>query len=190
MKIRIVYSFLLCLLLNCYPETAYWRRIPQPIESSPENYIRIVLPQELSDGGERKKIETYWLWVWEEELGDWMDRFVLITPTRKHSFSTSDGIEQAKFNSGCELQFLASGGKKRYEVKIGEFPFGLQVHELREVDLKPSQSLRIELVYVGKPFPDANTWVEEKENLKNQSLRLKFSVEDSSLPNQIELCKF
>lgn len=193
MKARgtIIYFFLMCSLLNCYPESVYWRKIPQPIKESAENYIRIELPGELSDGEEKRKIETYWLWVWEEEIGEWMDRFILITPDRNLSQASLDLFEQAQFKSGCELQFRASGGKKRYELKIGEYPpVGLRAHEIKEFELKPNQSLRIKMIFVNRPFPNPSSWVEARENARNKSLRLKYSIEDSSLPNKMELCKF
>ncbi|EPG67899.1 hypothetical protein LEP1GSC061_0782 [Leptospira wolffii serovar Khorat str. Khorat-H2] len=169
----------------------YWRKVPHPIKESSENYIRIELPGELADGDERKKIETYWLWVWEEEIGEWMDRFILITPDRNLSQASLDLSEQAQFKSGCELQFRASGGKKRYEMKIGEYPpVGLRVHEIKEFELKPNQSLRIKMIYVSRPFSNPSSWVEARENARHKSLRLKYSIEDSALPNKMELCKF
>ncbi|TGK01306.1 hypothetical protein EHQ53_08625 [Leptospira langatensis] len=185
----ILIAFLL-LLSNCHIEVLPWKYIPHQVTDSQNNFLRMYLPQNFEDGEQKLNIDAYMISFLLEEKDSVMKRFVLINPDKNLNIAELRwGVDQFKFQAGCELAFPIPNGKNRYEIKLGRFFGGFIVDQIFDVELQPNQSLRVKVIYKGFPIPGAISWEDRQKNAAHKLLRLETTIEESSVTGAYERCK-
>ncbi|MGJ4747298.1 hypothetical protein ACQV5M_13140 [Leptospira sp. SA-E8] len=191
MKSKITLLILL-IFSNCYGNIFYWKRLPYyPIQNSEGNYLKLYLPSELRNSGEKIQIESYLIHIFQEEKDTVLKRRLLINNDRKLGFNTLwTGLKQFHFKTDCQLILPISKGEYTYEIKANKYPDGFFSNLLITQNLKENQSIVLSFYIIEPPYSKPNGISQELANRIQNRVKLKYEVEPTSNEDKSHDCPY
>ncbi|MEI1278179.1 hypothetical protein V6Z05_07625 [Leptospira venezuelensis] len=155
--------------------------------------MKVVLPNEISDGNEKIDISKFYLSILKEDKESIMNKRILINPDRNLNFwnlwfSNLHYI----FPAGCELSIPIPEGENLYEIHLGAYRVsgGFYTHLETTANLMANESLRLTIYIKELSINPTVDPIRGSENLLRNRLGLKAAVEKNAVSEEINLCKF